>query len=225
MNDSDKLCNVKMKVSNEKLFHVFNSRFNYNMLALSTNGCLNIGSMIRSSNLTGVKRFFIFGKRNYDKRSALGLYKYMKIIRVSKDFPDGIDENENLELVQMKTKTKLETEDYEFDTELFIKIMNQHNMVPVFVEQCKDSVKLNQINWNAQLYNIPPGKEICFIMGNEHHGVPDNILNTKKLFEGSFSLEIPQTGVINSYNVSNCASIILNSIYNHSIKKIADIYL
>lgn len=217
--------NLKLKSTNVSMAQVLNTKFDFNILALSVNGCLNIGNMLRTANLNGVKRFFIFGKRNYDRRSAINAYKHVQIIRVSKDFPDGIEETESNEEIKANTKTKLEPEDYLFDSELFVKIMNKYNMVPVFIEQSNQSIKFNQLNWKYQLEQIPPNKEICLIMGNELYGVPDNIIQTKFQFNGSFSIEIPQTGIINSYNVSNCAAIIMNSLFNYYIKKIHDIYL
>ena len=202
-----------------------NTKFSYNIMALSVNGCLNVGNMIRSANINGAKRFFVFGKRKYDKRSAMTLYNHVEVIRISKEFPDGIKEcDKNREKIDKVTKNLLEKTDYDFDSELFIQIMNQYHMVPIFIEQSKNSILLNEINWKYQLSQVPQGKEICLIMGNEKYGVPQNILDTQKSFDGSFSIEIPQTGIISSYNVSNCAAIILNSIFNHFTKDTYDKY-
>lgn len=202
-----------------------NTKFPYNIMALTVNGCLNVGNMIRSANINGVNRFFLFGKRNYDKRSAMSLYNHVEVIRISKEFPCGIRENDqNRTTINSKTKTKLEDNDYEFDTDLFIEIMNQYQMIPIFIEQSKKSIHLDKINWKYQLSNIPKGKEICLIMGNEKYGVPKNILETQHLFDGSFSIEISQTGVAASYNVSNCAAIIMNQIFTYHSKQIYDNY-
>ncbi len=217
----EEVCTPKMKRNTS----YGNTKFNYNILALSINGCLNIGNMIRSANINGVKRFFVFGKRKYDKRSAMTLYNHVEVIRISKDFPDGIIESDkNREKIDKATKNLLEKDDYDFDTELFIQIMKQYNMIPIFIEQSKNSILLNKINWKYQLEKIPQNKEICFIMGNEKYGVPKNLLETHKLFDGSFSIEIPQTGIIASYNVSNCAAIIMNNIFNFYTKDIINKY-
>ncbi len=193
-----------------------NTKFPYNVMALTINSCLNTGNMIRTANINGVRRFFLFGKRNYDKRSAMTLYNHVDVIRISKEIPQGIKEcDQNRKEIDRHTKTQLEEKDYDFDTELFIQIMNQYHMVPIFIEQSKHSIPLSKVHWKHQLAQIPEGKEICLIMGNEKYGVPKNILDTQKLFQGSFSIEIPQTGIIASYNVSNCAAIIMYSIFQH----------
>jgi tRNA G18 (ribose-2'-O)-methylase SpoU len=202
-----------------------NSKLPFNVMALTVNSCLNTGNMIRSANINGVHRFFLFGKRNYDKRSAMTLYNHVDVIRVSKEIPQGLKEcDANRTAIDKMTKTHLEKEDYDFDSELFIQIMNQYHMTPIFIEQSRQSILLHKINWKYQLGQIPAGREICLIMGNEKYGVPRNILATQKRFEGSFSLEIPQTGIIASYNVSNCAAIIMNGIFNHYSKKLHDDY-
>jgi tRNA G18 (ribose-2'-O)-methylase SpoU len=218
----DKIMERKLRVDDDNLFDIYNTKFNFNVLALSLNGCLNIGNMIRTGNLNGVNKFIVFGKRKYEKKSAMNAQKYVNVIRISKDYPDGIDYNI---LDDNHTKTQLSKEDYEFDDELFIRTMESYSMIPVFIEQSKYSKKLSEIKWDYEFNNISKDKEICLIFGNEYYGIPKNILDTQKYFYESFSIEIEQTGIINSYNVSNCASIIMNSIFNYNLKKIKDIYL
>lgn len=201
----------------------FNANLRFNVLTLSVNSCLNIGNIIRSSNLTGVDKFFIFGKRKYDKKSSVRAYKYANIIRISDDFPLGIEENNNKDIVDKMTKIKLDTSDYMFNEEIFIEIMKKYNMIPIFVEQSSKSVKLSDVNWNQFINKINPNT-FCFVFGNEHYGIPQNILDCVNLFDGSFILELEQTGYIDSFNVSNTAAIVLNSYYSNELKNVRNKY-
>lgn len=47
--------------------------------AVNLSGSLNLGMMIRSSSLLGAERFFIFGRKKYDKRSTVGANHYIDI--------------------------------------------------------------------------------------------------------------------------------------------------
>lgn len=202
----------------------FNTNLKFNVMTLSVNSCLNIGNIIRTSNLTGVDKFFVFGKRKYDKKSSVRAYKYANIIRISEDFPLGIDEKNNKDLVDRITKIKLDSSDYIFNTDVFISVMKKYNMIPIFVEQSSKSIKLSNINWNELNKQIKPNASFCFVFGNEHYGIPQNILQCVDLFEESFILELEQSGYINSFNVSNTASIVLNSYYLNELKNIRNKY-
>lgn len=202
----------------------FNTNLKFNVMTLSVNSCLNIGNIIRTSNLTGVDKFFVFGKRKYDKKSSVRAYKYANIIRISEDFPLGIDEKKNKDLVDRITKIKLDSSDYIFNTDVFISVMKKYNMIPIFVEQSSKSIKLSNINWNELNKQIKPNASFCFVFGNEHYGIPQNILQCVDLFEESFILELEQSGYINSFNVSNTASIVLNSYYLNELKNIRNKY-
>lgn len=202
----------------------FNANLKFNVMTLSVNSCLNIGNIIRTSNLTGVDKFFVFGKRKYDKKSSVRAYKYANIIRISEDFPLGIKEKNNEDLISKMTKTKLDAPDYIFNTDIFVNVMKEYNMIPIFVEQSNKSIKLSNVNWNQVNEQIKHGNSFCFVFGNEHYGIPKNILKCVDLFEESFILELEQTGYINSFNVSNTASIVLNSYYSNELKNIKNKY-
>lgn len=213
---------IKINKKNEKI----NTNLKFNVLILSVNSCLNVGNILRTSNLTGVDKIFIFGKRRYEKKSAVTAHKYCNIIRINEDFPDGIDENisENKKILENKTKIKLDESDYIFNTELFINTMKKFNQIPIFVEQSNKSIKLSQIRWKYIKSLLEPQQSYCFIFGNEHYGIPKNILNTVDLFENAFILELEQIGYINSFNVSNTASIVLNSYFIDEVNSIKNKY-
>ncbi len=58
--------------------------------ALNVDSSLNIGVMIRTAALFGCERFFIFGRRKYDKRSTTGSENYIRVDR----FLYNLQENE-----------------------------------------------------------------------------------------------------------------------------------
>lgn len=58
--------------------------------ALSITGDLNIGIMIRTASLLGADDFYIFGRRQYDKRSTVGAYKYLDVHRIGEISCDAI---------------------------------------------------------------------------------------------------------------------------------------
>jgi tRNA G18 (ribose-2'-O)-methylase SpoU len=205
---------LRLKKGNEITLN--NTKLGYSVLALSVNSCLNIGNMIRSAHLNGVDQFFVFGNRKYDKRSAMIAYKFMDIIRINNEYPSGVNENTH----SINLKTKLEKEDYIFSEDIFIGCMNTYNLVPIFIEQTKDSVSLENVNW--KLLEIT--KKPCFIFGNEQYGIPKNILDCRHHWKDSFCIEIPQTGVLQSYNVSNSAAIVMHSYFQYKTKEVKDIY-
>lgn len=180
------------KISMKNLIKLSNlSNLNFSVCIMSIYGNLNVGTIMRTSQLCGVNKFIIFGRKRYDKRSTTGAHHYVNII------------------YNKKKKS---------DKEEFIDLMNDNNLVPVFIEQTKNSILFSNIKWNQYVYPIEKkGKQICFVFGNEGKGIPKNILDTKKDFDNSFVITIPQLGVSKSFNVSASASLIL---YNFTPLKI-----
>jgi len=65
------------------------------------------------------------------------------------------------------------------------------------IEQAEGSISLEKFTWNRQ-------EKIAFVFGNEVEGVSDEVL---QLVEGS--IEIPQSGMKHSLNISVAAGIVL----------------
>lgn len=177
---------------------IINDASNYVNLALNIHGELNIGNMIRSSHLAGCKKFVIFGRRKYDKRSCVGVSHYMEIERIS-----GIKNQENT------LKEILDKDDYILDENIFYNFIIDNNYLPIFIEQDKNSIQVNDENIkniiiHSKELNLTP----IFIYGNECIGIPKNIIDLQNKFPYSYILELKQKGVLQSYNVSNCLSII-----------------
>ena len=172
--------------------------YNFDILSLNVHSCLNIGNMIRTSNLTGCRKFIIFGRRKYDKRSAVGAQHYMTIERVS-----------GLKNEKTDTTIQLEKEDYDFDEKIFAEFVQQNNYIPVFIEQDSKSVPATNENIsNIIKHSTEIKKTVLIIFGNESTGIPENILETRQILSESYTLELQQKGCINSFNVSNCCAIV-----------------
>jgi len=158
--------------------------YNYANLSLNIHSNLNIGNMIRSSNLCGCKKFIIFGRRQFDKRSAVGSSNYIEIERIN-GVKNGIT----------NFTTELKKEDYIF--------------LPIFVEQDTNSIIANEENLlNIIDVSIKINKMPLFIYGNEHFGIPQNILDTRNRLPNYYTIELSQMGAVKSFNVSNTLSII-----------------
>jgi len=56
--------------------------------ALNLTGGLNLGSIIRSAVIFGAEKFFIVGKRRYDRRSTVGAQNYIDIEYIEEDVND-----------------------------------------------------------------------------------------------------------------------------------------
>ncbi len=172
--------------------------YNYANLSLNIHSNLNIGNMIRSSNLCGCKKFIIFGRRQYDKRSAVGSSNYIEVERIN-GVKNGIT----------NFTTELKKEDYILDENIFIKFIEDNNYLPIFVEQDYSSIIANEENLlNIIDDSIKINKMPLFIYGNEHFGIPQNILDTRNRFTNSYTIELNQMGAVKSFNVSNTLSII-----------------
>ncbi len=184
--------------------HAMKKSFPYIILAFNIQSNLNIGSMLRSAHLNGCRKMVIFGRRKYDKRSAVGVYNYIDVERV-----------QGLVNPQQDLTTELTDIDFAFDTEVFVKFITENNYVPIFVEQSADAIAASPTNIANILDSIPPTKKPIFIFGNEGTGIPLNIMQTVSKFEQSFILELYQQGALQSFNVSNACAIVsyLVSLY------------
>lgn len=189
----------KNKSEEEIRYEIDISSYPYYIIALNIHGCLNIGNMMRTSNLCGCKKFIIFGRRYYDKRSCVGTDKYINYERV-----DGIKSGTMNEL-----KTVLGSEDYLLDSNIFLDYIQKNNILPIFIEQDENSIKCNDTNINNIItLSKKLGKIPSFIFGNETTGIPKNILDTRHQLEYSYTIELLQMGSMKSHNVSNCCAIV-----------------
>jgi len=177
----------------------------YVNLALNIHSNLNMGNILRTSHLCGCSKVVIFGRRHYDRGSAVGVYNYTNVERIS-----GL-KNHNQDLTSLLTDL-----DYVFDDNIFYNYINDNNYIPVFVEQSPYSIQATPANIQIILNNSKTINKIpIFIYGNEGTGIPMNILNTTSRFSQYYILELNQKGALQSYNVSNSCAIVsyLISLY------------
>lgn len=157
--------------------------------ALSVTGDLNIGSMIRTASLYGAEKFYIFGRRKYDRRGVVGANNYIEIEAI-----DGLVKEANGEIIG-------------FDVNLFWATMLSSPYYPIFIEQGGEV--LGKFNWDAFLSQSQ--FKPCLIFGNENRGIPENIMNLDGC-PGSLTVSIPQCGVIRSHNVSVASGIVMHDL-------------
>ncbi|VVU94579.1 SpoU rRNA Methylase family [seawater metagenome] len=190
---------------------------NYSVCTLSLHGNLNVGTIMRTSQLMGVDKYFVFGRRIFDTRSTVGADKYMNMIRIL-----GIKGTNNDDKPVLVSK--LSFEDRQLCPQKFNETMIEYNLVPIFIEQTHDAIFDDEINWNLIHSKIPKDKQICFIFGNEGDGIADEILALRKSHQGSIVITIRQLGALQSLNVSAAAAIILSKYKEWKLKKILDKY-
>lgn len=145
--------------------------------AVNIEGDLNVGMMARTAALIGVEKFYIFGRRRFDRRSLVGAQNYLPIERV-----DGLDESGNI------------------DHDKFLKFCDQEQLIPILFEH--GGTLLGKLSWNT-LFNDAKkvNKTLCLVFGNESSGFPENFRSVHT------TVSIYQTGVLRSFNVSAAAAI------------------
>lgn len=116
--------------------------------AINITGELNIGMMIRSASLFGAEKFYIFGRKKFDKRSTVGAENYIEIVHYTYDAPIDADE-------QIANDIKALADEYA-------------------ILACEQGgFELGQKNgkWAA-------GVRPLFLFGSESHGIPQKVLDT-----------------------------------------------
>ena len=182
-----------------------NTALPYVIMLLNVKDEHNAGNIVRSAMLCGVKKVIILGRRKINVRGCVGAQNYIEIERIS-----AIRNADKRDYNDMET---LQDVDNILDEEIFIDYIQQNNYLPVFIEQdplSKPATNelIKNIISNAKDFDKIP----CFILGNESFGIPKNILDTRKLFNPCYTLELQQRGVIRSHNVSNCGAVLCYKI-------------
>ena len=183
---------LKNKSDNYIQNYISNSVYNYYNLGLNIHGDMNIGCMLRSSHQCGCKKFIIYGKKKYDKRSSVGAQYYISCQFLTDD-----------------VKLILEKDDYILDENILYNYIIENKCLPIFVELDNQSIKVTKDNIKfIILESIRLDLVPLFIYGNETYGISNNILNIRNKLIYHYTLELKQKGILPSYNVSNALSII-----------------
>ena len=163
-------------------------RLPWHTACLNVTGDLNVGTMIRTSHCMGAASVVIFGRQKIDNRSLVGSANYITVRKIN-----GIEEDLSLNACE------------------FVAAMDSLKLTPVFVEM--GGIPLNCANWSTRIQAIEGrGQQICLVMGNESGGIPDDILLLQNMIPNSFSVSIPQRGVIRSMNVAVAHAMVVNSL-------------
>lgn len=186
-----------------------NLKYAYCIGMMNVNGGLNIGMMVRQAVIYGCQDIFVFGRKKFDRRATVGADNYITITHVS-----GENETKDPE----KEGKPIKNND-PIDAQVFLRTMQQHKLIPIFVEQ--GGILLHQVSWGvmaAKTKNWDKTKDrYCFIFGNEGHGISSEILALSRKIPGSFILSLPQHSLLRSLNVAMACSIVLHEFYSHVI--------
>lgn len=150
--------------------------------ALNITGDLNVGVMLRSASLFGAEKFFILGRRKYDKRTTVGAQNYIDLERIT----------------CLKDQVTI-------DGDAAIDVIEDAGYAPVAVEgpnPYRTPVDVRKVDWKSWTKNKP-----CLIFGNEGDGIPETIL--KRV---DHVVSIKQRGVLRSFNVSTSAGVVMYEI-------------
>lgn len=126
------------------------SRLPYAVCVLNLNGDLNTGIIIRTANLMGAERVIVFGRRKYDRRSAVGTQNYIDIDQIEGFEEDGVT----------------------LSISKFEAAMKQFDYDPIFIENSENAFDIQAISAFVEQ------KKLCLVFGNESDGIPNNFLQT-----------------------------------------------
>jgi tRNA G18 (ribose-2'-O)-methylase SpoU len=158
-------------------------RLPFGVCILNVTGDLNVGTIIRSAHLTGVRKVATVGRMKHDARGQVGSEKYFDVERISGLNDDGLTVNPLV----------------------FWNWISDNEFFPVFVEQ--GGIMLNELDWCDEISNNIPYQP-CLVFGNENRGIQDDILNDSR----GIVVSIPQRGAIRSFNVASAAAIVMYSL-------------
>jgi tRNA(Leu) C34 or U34 (ribose-2'-O)-methylase TrmL len=176
---------------------------NYDMMVLNLNSNLNTGTIYRTGCLLGMDNFIIAGKKVYNVRSMVG-YKFCPINYLD-IFP------------QLRNRMKPETLS-NFNKKAFGDFLLKNDYNIFIIEQGGCNILDEKIK-NKITNNIFNKKKILYIMGNETHGVPKNMINMLvKEFKATV-VSLPQWGCAHSFNVSQAANIVMWNHYSNFLSK------
>ncbi len=161
-------------------------QFPFHVLFFNLTGELNLGSMVRTSCLSGAKKAWIFGRRKFDRRGLVGANNYIEISQVN-----GFDDNS-----------------LNFSVSKLSDLLDQNNLVPVIVELGGNII--GSFDWKDYINPIlDMNKTPVLIMGNEGTGFTPEILSFLENYPGAFKVSIPQRGVMRSFNVGHALSMVI----------------
>lgn len=168
------------------------------------NGTSNMSVIMRTAEIMGCNWFAFFGRRWYDKRATIGSHAYLNTQYIDDVF--DLDMNNLLDSTINKGN--------------LVSFFITHNLIPVFIELPKDdSVPhelCHKVDW-CGLYEdaINTESRICFVLGNESLGIPDDVLKyCCEHVKSTRVIAIQQRGLIRSHNVASAGTIVISDFYH-----------
>lgn len=119
----------------------------YQVALLNITGELNMGTIVRNSVLMGASKIWIFGRRRWDRRGAVGSEHYIDI-----QYVDAMSDYEEL------------------DVDIIRQTFVDQDLTPVYVEH--GGVTLNNFQWSNVFSDSTP----VLVFGNENRGIPQSLL-------------------------------------------------
>jgi tRNA G18 (ribose-2'-O)-methylase SpoU len=161
-------------------------RLPWHTVCLNVTGDLNVGTMIRTSHCLGASSVIIFGRQKIDNRSLVGSANYIHVEKVKDEWNCASPERFHDEMVSRR-------------------------LVPILVEM--GGIPIHKVNWDIRMEAIQlRGHQPCLVMGNETGGIPREIEMICKNIPNSFTISIPQRGVIRSMNVGVAHAIVASTM-------------
>ena len=146
----------------------------------------NMGLIVRTAGLFGVKRVVLLGRKRFDKRPSVGSHHYVPIssYSASHGYHDGV----------------------QLDIPKVIDAINSYSETHslIFIEQTPTSVPLQLLNETLEQRGLT--KPPIFIAGTESTGIPQEILDA---FPNVLRIVISQSGVCRSHNIGIAISMVL----------------
>lgn len=190
-------------------------RLPLSLIVLSAHGSLNVGNLLRAAQLSGVQRAWVTGRRRYDRRSAVGADYYMQVTRVLADLCYDFTEEEAQSISLVNNLTEEERR-HPLDVGTFVELLRSSRLLPVFLETADAGLGPERtafddaVPWKRWMGELPPGYELCLVVGNEMTGVPQELIQAAAAEgPGAFVLAVRQLGAVKSHNVSVAGAVVM----------------
>lgn len=149
-------------------------------------GNINVSTILRTSVVVGAEKFFIVGRKKWDRRGTVGAQNYIDL--------------------EVHSTMK---DDLEVDSQAIYDIIVNAGYMPVAVDTCEPDEVWKYHFMNRFYHPNLTGYKTCLVFGNEGLGLPQDFLDMCKN-----KITIPQYGVMRSLNVSTAAGIVMWHVSN-----------
>jgi tRNA G18 (ribose-2'-O)-methylase SpoU len=145
--------NIQDKFKGLELEEILNHqpKKGFSVCMLNTTGSLNIGVVLRSAVLFGADKFYITGKKKYDKRSTVGAHNYIDV-----EFLPTYDSNTIIDKIELDGYYPVLLETDAPDIKYMKDDLNYFNKKPCFIfGEERDGISEEFLDKNLPVYSIP----------------------------------------------------------------------